>query len=61
MDIHETFGRDLDDPDDLARTTWHWFTSRVVGLLTAPPVGVAPNGRVIPPNRLQLALQTYDD
>lgn len=56
VDINETFGRDLDDPATCARTPWHWFESRLGGLLSAPPRGVAPDGTVLPANRLQLAL-----
>jgi hypothetical protein len=33
--IHETFRRDLSDPDTLRATTWRWFWSRVAYLLNS--------------------------
>ena len=44
------------DPDDLARTSWHWFKEKVEGLLSMPPRTFLPDGAPLPPNRIQLAL-----
>lgn len=59
LDIHELFGVDLDDDDVRARISWHWFETRVEGLIGAPPRAWFPDGHAIPSNRLQWALSDY--
>lgn len=56
LDMLEQYGRDLDDPEVVARTSWHWFEDHLGGLMSMPIKAVAPSGRPLAPNRLQLAL-----
>ena len=56
LDMLEQYGRDLDDPEVAARTSWHWFEDHLGGLMSMPIKAVAPSGRPLAPNRLQLAL-----
>lgn len=48
LDIHEQYGVDLDR--DASAVSWHWFLSRVEGLLSQPW------SEENPPNRLRWAL-----
>lgn len=48
LDIHEQYGVDLDR--DARSVSWHWFLSRVEGLLSQPW------SEEKPPNRLRWAL-----
>ena len=57
LDIHEAYGVDLDRDTSVS---WHWFESRLGGLLTMPYRGYAPDGAPIAANRLQLALMKTD-
>lgn len=41
-DIAERYGVDLDV--DASRVSWHWLTSRIRALLSAPVGGYAPDG-----------------
>ena len=57
LDVHEVYGVDLDrDPG----VSWHWFESRLGGLLSMPPRGYTLDGAPIAANRLQLALMKTD-
>ena len=56
LDFQEQFGVDLDDDEQRARVSWHWFSFRVAGLIASPPRAFAPNRKPLPSNRLQWAL-----
>lgn len=52
LDVHETYGVDLDAPGVAANTSWHWFSAKISGLLSAPIRAYRPDGYPLPPNRL---------
>lgn len=56
LDVHETYRVDLDDDAVRSRLSWHWFVSRVRGLLSAPVTAYRPDGYPLPPNRLVRAI-----
>lgn len=51
-DLHDRYGIDC---DRLEGRTWRWLRTRIVGLLTVPPI-VAPDGTPIPQTRVGWAL-----